>query len=99
MDEDLNRLRELRMAVSAARESCAGSSVKEFPVVRTLIGNACKIAKRLRYDLIATRLSAIWLALIDARDYGDRLVPDNLMCGIISEIDIWIKNKEQYCNG
>ena len=96
MDEDLNRLRELRMAVSAARESCAGSSVKELPIVRTLVSNACKIAKKFRYNLIGHRLYVIWLLLVNAKDYGDRLVPDNLMCDILNEIDVWIRNKEQY---
>ena len=96
MGKDFNRLRELRMAVSAARESCAGSNVKELPEVRVIVNNACKTAKRLRYDLIADRLGAIWVMLADAKNYGDRLVPDNLMCDLLNEIDVWIRNRELY---
>jgi hypothetical protein len=85
MDNELYRL------ISSAREACAGGDYKELPEVISLVQEAMDYVNRAYgYDRW-TKEFTIWAALRTikerlevAKDYGGRLLPDQMLCEILN---------------
>ena len=81
MDKKLYRL------ISKARESCAGSSVKDIQEVIELNKAALQYAVFIGADRsIQDSLSRVDGLLREAKDYGDRLEPDNILCSVLNQM-------------
>lgn len=83
---------ELYWKISKAREACAGCNIQSFAIVRRLIEEAIEYLSSkptLCPDITTIRLLQLEeaLSLIEkAKEYGDRLKPDAILCEILNEM-------------
>lgn len=93
---ELDKLREIRQSVSKARESCAGSNIKDLNDLKDYTVDSWYTARRFGMFDIGSKLSEIFTILLDVKEYNDRLKPDNLFCDILNDLDEKIRELEQH---
>lgn len=73
--------------VKEARESCAGDSIKPFKFVIHYLNKALRYGSE--HSMSSVYLERIAKAkglLVNAKDYGDRLEPDDILCQVCNEL-------------
>jgi len=85
---DRSQLLQLRRLLSIDREACAGSNVKPILRVRSMVGSTLIWAHchNIPMEFIREITKARNL-LIEAKDYGDRLEPDRILCDLLNRLD------------
>jgi hypothetical protein len=73
--------------ISKARESCAGSNVQEIDIVKRLLNEAIAYCSKDSIGLLTLgELNRAKYLLDKVKDYGDRLVPDIILCDILNKM-------------
>lgn len=94
-----NILKEFRYKVSLARESCAGSNVREISDVIRLVKEALIFYTKFKLFNIPAKLASILDRLYNVRSYDDRIEIDCDLCKILNEIDKCLKENDQIGTG